>query len=441
MTILAVLSTCRPASSPRSPPPRTGCSKPPAGGDPHRALTPGGHHPGVDHQDPHPPQHRGRPALWLRPRDGGAAHDGCRIPSSSNGPPSRRSSTTCSCSSARLERDRPAAPLVGRVIGTEDATPLEFWVAVATARSCSSTTCGPRAHAARRATPSIYGVVGQVRARHEGARFDCDVFLDRGRSPAGRGQRGGAGAATRFEPEVFVPPLPGAAVPQARRRRAPHGPVLRPDGSALPAGLSRDDEALYLNLEFLDGTSGAHVNISGISGVATKTSYATFLLYSLFHSGVLGAEAVNAKALVFNVKGEDLLFLDQPNGGSTSERRAVRRRRPARGRSPRSACSRRRWPATAAPARRRQRRARASRRSSGPSTSSASERLLPFLFADAEDDRQQYTMVVHRSPRGCRPVRPGRRGCAQHRRPDRAHLPRAGRAVVDRQLIDEDAPA
>ena len=55
----------------------------------------------------------------------------------------------------------------------------------------------------------------------------------------------------------------------------------------LPIGLSRDGEPVYANLEFLDGTRGAHVNISGISGVATKTSYATFLLYSLFTSGVL----------------------------------------------------------------------------------------------------------------------------------------------------------
>ena len=50
----------------------------------------------------------------------------------------------------------------------------------------------------------------------------------------------------------------------------------------LPAGLSRDDEPVFLDVDFLDGTKGAHVNISGISGVATKTSYATFLLYSLF---------------------------------------------------------------------------------------------------------------------------------------------------------------
>ena len=59
--------------------------------------------------------------------------------------------------------------------------------------------------------------------------------------------------------------------------------------------------------------AAAHVSISGISGVATKTSFALFLLYSIFQSGVLGKRSVNAKALVFSVKGEDLLFLDHPN--------------------------------------------------------------------------------------------------------------------------------
>ncbi|MEM7517982.1 MAG: ATP-binding protein, partial [Planctomycetota bacterium] len=38
-----------------------------------------------------------------------------------------------------------------------------------------------------------------------------------------------------------------------------------------------------------------------------------FLLYSLFHSDALGAEATNARALIFNVKGEDLLWLDKEN--------------------------------------------------------------------------------------------------------------------------------
>jgi DNA helicase HerA-like ATPase len=79
------------------------------------------------------------------------------------------------------------------------------------------------------------------------------------------------------------------------------------------AGLSREGDVIWGNLEFLDGTKGAHVNISGISGVATKTSCAMFMLYSLFNSKVLGAQSHNARAVIFNVKGEDLMFADKPN--------------------------------------------------------------------------------------------------------------------------------
>ena len=69
--------------------------------------------------------------------------------------------------------------------------------------------------------------------------------------------------ATRFEPEVFVPPLPGT--PVRRAAGAERDEALFFDGMErrLPAGLSRDDEPLYLDLDFLDGTRGAHVNISG----------------------------------------------------------------------------------------------------------------------------------------------------------------------------------
>ena len=73
------------------------------------------------------------------------------------------------------------------------------------------------------------------------------------------------------------------------------------------------------------GTWGAHVNISGISGVATKTSYAMFLLHSLFEGGALGMEAANTRSIIFNVKGEDLLFLDRPNNGLDDEQREFTR--------------------------------------------------------------------------------------------------------------------
>ena len=65
----------------------------------------------------------------------------------------------------------------------------------------------------------------------------------------------------------------------------------------LAAGFSRDGLPVFLDLSFLDGQRGAHVNISGVSGVATKTSYASFLLFSLFGSGILGHEAANTKAI------------------------------------------------------------------------------------------------------------------------------------------------
>ena len=87
-------------------------------------------------------------------------------------------------------------------------------------------------------------------------------------------------------------------------------------------GLTRTGEPIHANLEFLDGTRGAHASISGVSGVATKTSYASFILYSLFHSDALGLDAANAKALIFNVKGEDLLWLDKANARLTPEMRA-----------------------------------------------------------------------------------------------------------------------
>jgi len=127
---------------------------------------------------------------------------------------------------------------------------------------------------------------------------------------------------TRVEPETFVPPLPGAAVRRAVGAERDHALMFDAMERKLPIGVGRDGMPVYANVDFLDGTRGAHVNISGVSGVATKTTYATFLLYSMFRSGVLGAEATNTKALIFNVKGEDLLWLDKPNAKLTPETRA-----------------------------------------------------------------------------------------------------------------------
>jgi DNA helicase HerA-like ATPase len=203
---------------------------------------------------------------------------------------------------------------VGRVLGTEDSTPLEFWVGIEDDAYLQLDdvvmvrTDVPGAEPLR-----VSGVVDMVRARHEGSRFDTDVFLaDAGLLPL-ETARAAHVVSTRFEPELYVPPQPGDEVVRASGAERDEALYFDTMEEKLVAGVARDSLPIYIDLSFLDGRRGAHLNISGISGVATKTTYASFLLFGLFHSQVLGNEAANTKALIFNVKGEDLLFLDKPN--------------------------------------------------------------------------------------------------------------------------------
>jgi uncharacterized protein len=286
---------------------------------------------------------------------------------------------------------------VGRVLGTEDATPLQFWVAVSPGAYLQLDDVVSTTREVPGGEPvTIAGVVTQVRARHEGAQFESDVFaIADGTLPA-QVQEAAEITTTRVEPEVYLPPMPGALV--RRATGAQRASALHFDGmeKKVPIGSGRDGEPLYLNAEFLDGTRGAHVSISGISGVATKTSFATFLLYSFFHSGVLGAEAANTKALIFNVKGEDLLFLDHPNRRLDDKTIAAYARlglvaqpfqdvavfAPPRVGDPSGTPD------------------VSSRRSGVDSfywtlSEFCTDRLLPYVFADADDEKQQYTMVIH----------------------------------------------
>jgi len=212
---------------------------------------------------------------------------------------------------------------VGRVLGREDAHPLEFWVGVAEDQYLQlddvvavTTPLSPDKEV------NLYGVVDEVRARYEGDRFDSDVFrVMEGVLPVGVATSAHV-SVTRIDPEVFIPPRPGQPVCRATADQRDIALYFDRMTRRFPAGLSRDGQPVFANLEFLDGTRGAHVNISGISGVATKTTYALFLVYSLFQSEALGPQAANTHALVFNVKGEDLLWLDKPNSRLSAEDKA-----------------------------------------------------------------------------------------------------------------------
>ena len=85
----------------------------------------------------------------------------------------------------------------------------------------------------------------------------------------------------------------------------------RPTG--IPVGLYAAgglEAPVYLDCDFLLGPEAAHLNITGVSGLATKTSAVEFLLSSIFQT--FPAHKGSVAAVCFNVKGPDLCFLDQP---------------------------------------------------------------------------------------------------------------------------------
>src|SRR5687767_13007062 len=96
--------------------------------------------------------------------------------------------------------------------------------------------------------------------------------------------------------------------------------ALRMDGylkeganTGIPIGVYRagaTDSVIYLDADFLLGPEAAHLNISGMSGLATKTSAVEWLISSVFAHFPESKGSI--AAVCFNVKGPDLCYLDQP---------------------------------------------------------------------------------------------------------------------------------
>lgn len=70
---------------------------------------------------------------------------------------------------------------------------------------------------------------------------------------------------------------------------------------------------VQLNSKFILGPEGAHLNISGISGLASKTSYAMFLLKAIQERYASDDSEESVAFVIFNVKGHDLMGIDRPN--------------------------------------------------------------------------------------------------------------------------------
>ena len=103
----------------------------------------------------------------------------------------------------------------------------------------------------------------------------------------------------------------GATIPallhtNGNAKRDEHGaPVLNDDGDIV-----FQTSPIWLDEDYLLGPEAGHANWTGQSGLATKTSHALFLTSAVFQR--LRSEGKSVAALMFNVKGPDLLWLDKP---------------------------------------------------------------------------------------------------------------------------------
>ncbi len=207
-------------------------------------------------------------------------------------------------------------------IGGKVSSPFEFWVGVEKGKvlQLDDVVVAVSEVEGLEGISSVrfYGVVEEIQKYLEGLEKAYEVELfKKGIVPANLAYVAKV-MVTRIEPEIFIPPAPGSEVFLATGQDLEKALFFDNMRVKIPAGLSRTGNVVYINYDFLNGKEGAHVSISGMSGVATKTSYALFLLYSIFQKA---DDTRNIHGIIFNVKGKDLLWIDKKNKRFSEEHR------------------------------------------------------------------------------------------------------------------------
>lgn len=171
-----------------------------------------------------------------------------------------------------------------------------------------------------------FGIVVEQTGAIEGAEMPSDTRqIAQERTMPGLMSRRVEVQVLRTVPERWIAPLPGAEVRRAEGAERDLALFADQMEQRLPVGLDQSGQAVHADWSFMDGQQGGHVSISGISGVAAKTSYALHLLYMIGESpagrALLGPQASQTRSVAFNVKGEDLFHLDRPNRRFDDEER------------------------------------------------------------------------------------------------------------------------
>lgn len=123
--------------------------------------------------------------------------------------------------------------------------------------------------------------------------------------------------------KIYTPVLDGSRVSLASEDEVKKALGLDQVKNPLPCGYlkmytgkDKIEIPVNLNSNFIIGPEGAHLNISGISGLAAKTSYSMFITRAIQGTYMARTKKPEDKSIAFvffNVKGRDILAIDEPN--------------------------------------------------------------------------------------------------------------------------------
>jgi DNA helicase HerA-like ATPase len=219
--------------------------------------------------------------------------------------------------------------ILGRVVATERRpnTPHEFhfWTALDSPVGIGTIVRVDGRDPVNGTVPKVFGIVTEgfswtdlASPLHDVMGFDGSPDAESLHQTARAEIRLYTAAVLRHVPEEPLQPVPMGTVFLADESDV--AIALRMDGylkagarTGIPIGVYRaggTDSPIFLDADFLLGPEAAHLNISGVSGLATKTSAVEWLLQSIFTH--FPAQKGSVAAVCFNVKGPDLCYLDQP---------------------------------------------------------------------------------------------------------------------------------
>jgi len=174
----------------------------------------------------------------------------------------------------------------------------------------------------------FYGLVTEVyrRSRRQSMIEEADRFDTRPDEEVALESKGVTYAQVRLlasRPTVFAPPREDAAVHPATEEHARVAYGFDDMASPLAVGLvrnggSRTAGRAFIDTDYLLGSQGGHLNVTGIAGVGTKSSFLTIVLSQLLDwaKGRAGEspndpDRPEVKAVILNVKGFDLFWLTE----------------------------------------------------------------------------------------------------------------------------------